>query len=106
MGSDSAIYYDPYDFEIDADPYPTWKQMREEAPLYFKRQYDFYASGDSETREGPGPTGPADDRLSHSGAAVLSGGGQHTGPRHGLGFLMSRFDAMVIGASQAVVWRQ
>ncbi len=22
------IYYDPYDFEIDADPYPIWKRLR------------------------------------------------------------------------------
>ena len=28
------IYYDPYDFEIDSDPYPIWKRMRDEAPLY------------------------------------------------------------------------
>jgi hypothetical protein len=28
------LYYDPYDFEIDADPYPIWKRLRDEAPLY------------------------------------------------------------------------
>ena len=22
------IYYDPYDFDIDADPYPVWKRLR------------------------------------------------------------------------------
>jgi cytochrome P450 len=37
------IYYDPYDFEIDADPYPTWRRLREEAPLYFNEKYEFYA---------------------------------------------------------------
>ena len=36
-------YYDPFDFEIDADPYPTWKWLREEAPLYHNERYDFYA---------------------------------------------------------------
>ena len=36
-------YYDPYDFEIDADPYPLWKRMRDEAPLYYNERYDFYA---------------------------------------------------------------
>jgi cytochrome P450 len=36
-------YYDPYDFEIDADPYPVWKRLRDEAPLYFNDRYDFYA---------------------------------------------------------------
>ena len=30
----TGIYYDPYDYEIDADPYPVWKRMRDEAPLY------------------------------------------------------------------------
>jgi cytochrome P450 len=39
----SDIYYDPYDFEIDSDPYPVWARMREEAPLYFNEKYDFYA---------------------------------------------------------------
>lgn len=24
------LYYDPYDFGIDADPYPVWKRMRDE----------------------------------------------------------------------------
>jgi cytochrome P450 len=37
------VYYDPYDFEIDADPYPVWKRMRDEAPLYYNEKYDFYA---------------------------------------------------------------
>jgi len=37
------LYYDPYDFEIDADPYPVWKRLRDEAPLYFNEKYEFYA---------------------------------------------------------------
>jgi cytochrome P450 len=41
--SDADLYYDPYDFEIDTDPYPIWKRMREEAPLYYNEKYDFYA---------------------------------------------------------------
>lgn len=36
-------YYDPFDFEIDADPYPAWRRLREEAPLYRNERYDFYA---------------------------------------------------------------
>jgi len=39
----SAIYYDPYDFEIDTDPYPIWRRLREEAPLYVNERYGFYA---------------------------------------------------------------
>ena len=37
------LYYDPFDFEIDADPYPLWRRMREERPLYYNERYDFYA---------------------------------------------------------------
>jgi len=37
------VYYDPYDFEIDADPYPIWKRLRDEQPLYYNERYDFYA---------------------------------------------------------------
>src|SRR3954453_15499492 len=37
------IYYDPYDFQIDVDPYPVWKRMRDEAPLYYNEKYDFFA---------------------------------------------------------------
>ena len=39
----SELYYDPYDFGIDADPYPVWKRLRDEAPLYYNEKYDFYA---------------------------------------------------------------
>src|SRR5438552_10890930 len=41
--TDSDVYYDPYDFEIDADPYPVWKRLRDERPLYYNDRYDFYA---------------------------------------------------------------
>jgi cytochrome P450 len=37
------VYYDPYDFEIDSDPYPVWKRLRDERPLYYNEKYDFYA---------------------------------------------------------------
>jgi cytochrome P450 len=40
---DSDVYYDPYDFEIDSDPYPIWKRLRDERPLYYNERYDFYA---------------------------------------------------------------
>jgi cytochrome P450 len=36
------IYYDPYDPELQLDPYPTFRRMREEAPLYYNEQHDFY----------------------------------------------------------------
>lgn len=37
------LYYDPYNPEIDKDPYPVWKRLRDEAPLYYNEKYDFYA---------------------------------------------------------------
>ncbi|HEY7106192.1 MAG TPA: cytochrome P450 [Acidimicrobiia bacterium] len=39
----SDVYYDPYDVEIYADPYPAFRRLREEAPLYYNERYDFYA---------------------------------------------------------------
>ena len=43
LTNDSDVYYDPYDFEIDTDPYPIWRRMRDEAPLYYNEKYDFFA---------------------------------------------------------------
>jgi cytochrome P450 len=37
------LYYDPFDFAIDDDPYPVWKRMRAEAPLYYNEKHNFYA---------------------------------------------------------------
>jgi len=37
------VYYDPFDTEIDDDPYPVWKRLRDEAPLYYNEKYDFFA---------------------------------------------------------------
>lgn len=39
----SDLYWDPYDIEIDTDPHPTWKRMRDEAPVYYNERLDFYA---------------------------------------------------------------
>jgi cytochrome P450 len=41
--TESDVYYDPFDFKIDTDPYPVWKRLREERPLYYNQRYDFYA---------------------------------------------------------------
>ncbi len=43
MTTKTELYYDPYDFEIDSDPHPIWKRMRDEAPLYYNDRYDFFA---------------------------------------------------------------
>jgi cytochrome P450 len=39
----SELYYDPYDYDIDANPHPIWRRMRDEAPVYRNEKYDFYA---------------------------------------------------------------
>jgi cytochrome P450 len=39
----SGVYYDPYDVDIDTDPYPVWRRLRDEAPLYYNEKYDFFA---------------------------------------------------------------
>jgi cytochrome P450 len=39
----TEVYYDPFDFDIDDDPYPIWKRLRDEAPLYHNEKHNFYA---------------------------------------------------------------
>lgn len=38
----TALYYDPYDVAIDADPYPTYRRLRDEEPLYYSEKHDFW----------------------------------------------------------------
>ena len=38
-----AVFWDPYNPELIADPYPMFGRLREEAPLYYNEEYDFYA---------------------------------------------------------------
>lgn len=37
------VYYDPYLREIVKSPYPVYERLREEAPLYYNKEYNFYA---------------------------------------------------------------
>jgi cytochrome P450 len=37
------VYYDPYDAAINADPYPTFARLRDEAPVYYNERFDFWA---------------------------------------------------------------
>jgi cytochrome P450 len=39
----TALRYDPYDRSIYEDPYPVYRRLRDEAPLYRNDEYDFYA---------------------------------------------------------------
>ncbi|OBR98411.1 MAG: cytochrome P450 [Mycobacterium sp.] len=41
--SDTDVYYDPYDVNITANPYPTFARLRDEAPLYYNERYNFWA---------------------------------------------------------------
>ena len=42
MGSNDLIY-DPYDHSIMVDPHALFRRIREEAPLYYSDEHDFYA---------------------------------------------------------------
>jgi len=37
------LSYDPWDSTIDADRYPVWRRLRDEAPVYHDEPHDFYA---------------------------------------------------------------
>jgi cytochrome P450 len=37
------VYWDPFDVDIDRDPYETWRRLRDDAPLYRNDRFDFYA---------------------------------------------------------------
>jgi cytochrome P450 len=41
--NDTAVYYDPYDVGIVADPYPVYARLRDQAPIYYNERYDFWA---------------------------------------------------------------
>ena len=41
--TDTGAYFDPYDVDINADPYPAYARLREEAPIYHNERYDFWA---------------------------------------------------------------
>ena len=40
---DPVVYYDPYDLDIAANPWPTYARLREEAPIYHNERYRFWA---------------------------------------------------------------
>ena len=37
------LRWDPFDVEIDANPYETWRRLRDDAPVYRNEELDFYA---------------------------------------------------------------
>src|SRR6476659_2386779 len=36
------VYYDHYNVGIDTDPYPTYRRLRDGAPLYYNERYEFW----------------------------------------------------------------
>jgi cytochrome P450 len=38
-----ALYWDPYDADLDDDPYGVWARLRDDAPVYRNDRYDFWA---------------------------------------------------------------
>ena len=43
IASESDVYYDPYDLDIYANPYPTYQRLRDEAPIYYNEKHDVWA---------------------------------------------------------------
>ncbi len=37
------LYWDPFDVDIDTEPYEIWRRLRDEQPVYRNERYDFYA---------------------------------------------------------------
>jgi cytochrome P450 len=37
------IEYNPYALDIQHNPFPCWKRLRDEAPVYYNPEFDFYA---------------------------------------------------------------
>ncbi|MDQ1384682.1 MAG: hypothetical protein QOG65_2061 [Actinomycetota bacterium] len=38
-----TLNWDPYDLDLDDEPYAAWRQLREHAPVYRNDRYDFWA---------------------------------------------------------------
>ena len=43
VSATGEVHFDPYDVELNADPYPMFRRLREEAPLYYNEQHGFHA---------------------------------------------------------------
>ena len=40
---EDKVEYNPYDWKIHEDPYPTYAALRSEAPAYYNEEIDFWA---------------------------------------------------------------
>ena len=41
--SGEPIYFDQYDYQIDDNPYPVMRRMRDEAPVWYNEKHDYWA---------------------------------------------------------------
>ncbi|OBB19962.1 cytochrome [Mycolicibacterium elephantis] len=41
--TEAELYYDPYNIDLNMNPYAVFARLREEAPLYYNDTHDFYA---------------------------------------------------------------
>jgi cytochrome P450 len=39
----TAVEYDPYSYELDVDPYPAYRHLRDREPVYYNARLDFFA---------------------------------------------------------------
>ncbi len=40
---EDTLYWDPFDVDIDTDPYEVWRRLRDDAPVYRNERYGFWA---------------------------------------------------------------
>ena len=43
ISATDELYYDPWLPDLNADPYPMFKRLRDEGPVYYNAEHDFYA---------------------------------------------------------------
>jgi cytochrome P450 len=42
LGEKTDLYWDPFDADLNMHPYPLFRRLRDEAPLYYNERHDFY----------------------------------------------------------------
>ena len=43
LAANAAVSYDPFSYEIDEDPFPIYRWLRDHAPAYHNEEHDFWA---------------------------------------------------------------
>jgi len=83
-GRERELVYDPYDYAIHEDPYPTYARLRAEAPVYRNDERDFWAL----SRHGDVTAGFRDhQRLSNSHGVSLDPSAWHPEAHRTMSFL-------------------